>query len=434
MSELKRKAINQRIDTLKKHKSRKRTFCPADVAHALGLVTKEVTAVLREREDVILKQKSSEGSYHRTGSIWAFLLVFALLIVPVSAYSITNVQIQPTSNIVIGDQVTAFLTLSTTPSGKYTANPEGSFQIITALDNPVWTKTPVLKGARSEDQRTQGTSLILQGTDLAYPFGTGFYVNISLTGTAPNVSTTGKIPILAITEFDSNGNAIVNTRTVMERVIVSNRDLDSNIYLADRDIKKLSDDIAVAKRQGYDATAAQQFYTDAKNGLDIVRSLPPSKYPEAIIRLNEITQAISGGERALDTIRAQSEIDKAMKPVGQLDQTVGWFTGNKSTATYPGLDKIQQSRDAAVAGIGMATDSLNAGDYDISQSQARDAYEKGNSTIPLAIALQKRAMDPLTPLWDNLWVVVIGIAAIIGYLLFRKPKKGKKKEKKEVKP
>jgi hypothetical protein len=79
-----------------------------------------------------------------------------------------------------------------------------------------------------------------------------------------------------------------------------------------------------------------------------------------------------------------------------------------------------------------ANAALLTKDYEMSRIQSEKAYDEAIEAIPAALALQKRAQDPLTIVWDNELVIGLGFVVVVGIVLF-KPKKKRKKKVKEVK-
>ena len=371
----------------------------------------------------------------RNQTIFTILIVLSALVFPASAYSISSVNINPPSNIVSGDQVSLAFSLVPSPFFPpdhygYTANPNNTILITTSLDNPSWKRDTILNGQQSHTEAS-GNTLELDGWDIAYKIvagaGLGERINITLIGNAPQVSSTSTSPFITVCEFDEDGNKIQGTEQVFRQTVINQKDLASSIYLAQKDLDQLHEDIIAKQAFGIDTSLEKALENSATESLSIAKNLPPAQYQIALDRLDNVSLSIKSGEIALDRAYAQQEIEKAAKPLSHLDSIIEWFDGNKSTSNYPGLDRIRNAQHNATIIMNSGSISMEAGDFDGARLNARLAFNLSNQTLNDARILQKRAMDPLTPIWDNeIPIVVVGGFVAI-YLMF-KPKKRKPKK------
>ena len=371
------------------------------------------------------------------------LIVLSCLILPASAYTISGMNITPQENIIAGDKISLSFSLKPTPTyypdgRKYSANPDNTIALITAIDNPVWIRKTVLNGAESV-QTIEGKSVLaLEGWDIAYlqssviPVGYEEIINITLTGNAPNVSSTSAVPFITISEHDKTGQKIQGSEQIFRQTVINKDDLVSALYLAEQDIIKFDASITEKEAMGLDVSVERKFHASAVTILGITKQLPPDQYQDALIRLKNINTLVYEGETALDRAWAVQEIDKALTSLNQLDGVIEWFDNN-STLDYPGMKQIiaQQGNTSRV--ISSATQTMQAGRFEESRELSREAFLIANQTYYDALIVQKRAMDPLTIVWDFWYLAIIGIIVGAVYLLFkpRKKKPKKPKEKKE---
>lgn len=371
------------------------------------------------------------------------ILILTCLILPASAYTISGMNISPQENIVAGDKISMSFSIKPTPSyypdgRRYSANPENTIAIVTALDNPVWIRETVLNGASSLQTIEGNNVLALEGWDIAYlqssviPVGYDELIKITLSGNAPNVSSTSAVPFITVSEHDQKGQKIQGSEQVFRQTVINRNDLVSALYLAEQDIKKFDASIAEKEAMGIDVSVERKFHTSAVTILDITKKLPPDQYQDALVRLKNINTLVYEGETALNRAWAAQEIEKAYVPLNQLDNVIEWFDDN-STLDYPGLNHIIAQQGNASRAINAATKTMQAGEFDESRDLSREAFLIANQTYNDALIVQKRAMDPLTIVWDFWYVPVIGVIAGAVYLLFkpRKKKPKKPKEKKE---
>lgn len=312
----------------------------------------------------------------------------------------------------------------------YTADPNKTIEIITMLDAPKWQKEMSILG-QSNFQESEGNNILqLQGWDLAYRMtGPGEYgemINITLSGTAPNVTETSTVPFVSITEYDKDGNKIPGSDTILRFVVINKRDLSSAIYLAEQDIDKFDAEIREKESLGVDISVQKIQLANAKTSLEIAKQLPPEQYQTALSRLDGVTETIKSGTLILDKALATNEINRASVPLDEINGIVGWFKGNESTVNYLGLDKIVSERGNISILISAGNVMIQQGQYDNARSQALKAFEIGNRTVVEARLLQKHAEDPLSPVWDYWQVVGIIIIVIVVAILFKPKKKVKK--------
>ena len=380
-------------------------------------------------------QNQQAGRFHVIFLIGAILTLIALLVHPASAYTTTNMSISPAKDIVAGDLTSTVFTFQPEPwyssdYQRYSANPNDTIQITTALDNPTWTRDTVLDGAHSWQTISSINTLTLKGWDLAYRMpgsdAFGEMINITLTGTAPNVTSSSSVIFVNIAEYDQTGQKIASSDQTVRQTVIDRQDLPSVLYLAQRDLDKFNADITREDAAGIDVSAEKTMYSSASTNMGIARQMPPAQYEDAIKQLSDVNTEVAAGEQGLQIAWATHDINHASDQISRLDTVIEWFRTN-STPNYPGLKAIIGQQNNASALVGDGTTAMDNGDYAAARIDAANAFEIANRTLPDALALQKKARDPLTIIWDNEIIVLACIALCGLYLLFRPKKKKVKK-------
>lgn len=364
-----------------------------------------------------------------------FLLLIAL-IPAVSAFSFQNLTINPQGSTIPGEPVTVLFTLkpnvwqgATTSTGAittYTANPFHKIIISSELQYPHWEENLTLFGV-SNIQSNDGPSMVIDGHDIAYQWETNLpgmeFVNITLTGYAPDVQSTRQSNFLIAAEYDSNGIMVPGSMIQIQEVVTNASDLAAGIYNQQQNLITFNSHITQANIAGIDTTGAETIYQSASANLGIAQNMPPAQYPQAITLLNDVSADITSGENMLDKQWAERDISHAVSAMEKLYQVTGWFTGNKSTANYPGLANLTKMRNDAGEHINSASNYENAGDYSSARSEAKEAYDMITADMPAALALQKKAMDPLSIVWDNEWAIFATLFGLFLIWTFKPVKK-----------
>ena len=146
-----------------------------------------------------------------------FLLVLTLFFgfsvaAPAAAFTITTIAVEPNGALVSGTPVVTHAQIDFQPSGGETFPETNELQFSTDLDNSRWNYTIILDGVESPQPGSGGRTLNISGWILSYPSTVQESLNITLEGTAPNVSSPASRTIITITEFDSGNNPITGSR------------------------------------------------------------------------------------------------------------------------------------------------------------------------------------------------------------------------------
>ncbi|MDD3967104.1 MAG: hypothetical protein PHP63_08685 [Candidatus Marinimicrobia bacterium] len=360
------------------------------------------------------------------------IVAFIFIAPTVSALSVDNITISPNTTAMAGQIVTAEFNVEFTPTSLYTIDPAASAKILTDLENPQWTWQLTAESVKGPTTKAAGNPLVLNGWQFAYPLGVTEQVHITLSGKAPNITRSQTKTVFRVADYDTAGIEESGTAVPIPLLIIDPTDIS---YIRTEEKKRLDqlrkdiDRAPKSNRTGgiRGATSVEELYSRAAQGIIYLNTLYPEEYDRAVTRSQEIQQAINDAEDELSREAVRIQQDRAAMSINQTALLIGWFESTNNTA-YPGYANIsggyKKSRDLFDA----SELALKGKDWADAGSNAMEAHALANQTFYKAQSLKVRANDPLTPLWDNSWIVWVALIGVIGYVLF-----GKRKKKGEVK-
>ena len=358
------------------------------------------------------------------------IIIGILLCAPVSALLVGDITITPNQSVMIGGPVSASFNLTLSPYDRYTTNPDNTIIFSTSLENAVWTRSLVVEAIPGQIITSEGNTFNMDGWQLAYPLGTPEVINITIQGIAPNISSSQARTVFQVTEY-SNGTQISGTESSFSILVINPTDISYIVSKEQADLEELKTELS---EQGYEPntsaqenTAAEALYVQAASGISYLQSLKPEEYPQAVSRAKEVDRAIQDAKDMLIREAVQAKINRAAQPLNRTAVILGWFASKTSTQNYKGLSNVSQQYRQSLSLLTQATEAMNKKEWGTAGDNATQAFTLSNQTLYAATALQKRAMDPLTPFWDNLWIIitVIGIFLVYTLLFVKKPKKPK---------
>jgi hypothetical protein len=363
--------------------------------------------------------------------IFFIFLIGLLLCFPVAALLPGDITIIPNESVMRGDPVSASFNLTLSPFDRYSTNPDNSIILSTSLDNAEWTRSSSIESIPGQDIPFEGNTVAFEGWQLAYPLGTPEIINLTLSGIAPNVSASQAESVFQVSEF-ANGTQIPGTQSTFSILVINPTDISYIVSKEQADLQELHSELLA---QGYEPnisggenTAAETLYDQASNGILYLQTLKPAEYPQAVNRAREVDQAIQNAKDMLKREVIQEKISKAITPINRTAIILGWFSAHAQN--YRGLSNVSSQYQQSLSLLSKSSENMNNKKWITASDSADRAYILGNQTLYAAIALQKRASDPLTPLWDNLLIIISVIVMVILYFsLFRKKKSKKQKEK-----
>ncbi len=356
------------------------------------------------------------------------VIALILFIPAVSAFDVEGMTIDPSGALTPSTPVTVSFKVGFTASSGDTF-PSGSDLVMTTdLTDAKWTYTLILDGVENPRNPVGGKTLDLSGFELSYPSKVDESIRVTLEGTAPTVDTTTQKVMVAVNEYDQNGN-IVTSETVNQTALVINTgDVARVVSEENTNLSTFRSHIDEKSAIGIDTSAAEANYNDAQSKIATASSRPATQYADALNDLAAAQASIDAGEIAVDKAWAESDVANAQIPINNVDAVIAWFKGNQSTANDPQLASIVAMREVAVSYISNANDYITSGNYDQARSKAADAFSKGNESYTDALARQKQLMAgwqfPALPKLPGGIFLIVGVIVIVlvvvGVIIYRK--------------
>jgi len=363
------------------------------------------------------------------------MIVLALSIQVVSAFSVSTVTIDPSGNLLPGTPVTVSYKIDFAGDGTNTFPPDDSLQMITDLETPKWTWTLLLNGVENPRPQDGGRMLELGGWDLSYPTkNVEESIRVTLEGKSPTVTATSNKTIIKLQETDSRGAVISSSVVEYTQLIVNTGEIATAISTANSNLQTFRAHIDEKAAMGIDTSAAEAQYNTATQKINAAQALPSSQFTAALNNLNAATNAIASGEKALDQAWAQNDVTNAQVPIDNTDKLIAYFMGNQSTANDAKLVLIKTKREAAASSISGANDAIASGNYAQARVKAADAYSKGNESYNDALTWQKQVESGWNPFGglsgigsffsSSILVIVVGVVVVVlivvGIIIYRK--------------
>ena len=359
------------------------------------------------------------------------VILLALSVQVVSAFSVSTVSIDPSGDLMPGTPVIVSFKVDFSASGGETFPSSSSLQMITDLEKPKWAWTLLLNGV--ENPRPESTSKIMElsGWDLSYPTDVEESVRITLEGVAPTVTSTTNKTIIKIQEVDSRNNVVTSSKIDYTRVIVNTGEIASAISAKNGALQIFRAHIDEKAAMDIDTSAAEAKYNEARQKIDAAQALPSSQYTAALNYLNAAQTSIQDGEKLLDKAWAENEVANAQIPINNVDGMIAYFMGNQSTANDAKLVLIKTKRESAAGFITTANDDIASGNYAQARVKAQQAYSKGNESYNDALDFKKQTETSFNPLAgvgklfsSSILVIVVGVIVVVlivvGVIIYRK--------------
>ncbi len=361
--------------------------------------------------------------------IIAISLIFCIQ--AVAAFQVSSITIDPSGSLTPGTPVIVTYRVDLTASGDETFPSTDELQMSTDLNTPKWDYTLVLDGVETPQPSNTGRVLSVSGWILSYPSSVEESIKVTLQGTAPSVETTTNKTIIRIQEFDSHNN-LVGSTVEREAVVVNVADIQRAIADKEAALQTFRSHIDEKSVLGVDTAEAEAKYSEAQQKITAAKNAPSTQYTQAYSNLEAAQAAIDEGEADLDRAWAESEVANAAIPINNVDEVIGWFKGNASTANDPQLPAIVAKREVAVSYISTANDEISSGNYAQSRIKAQEAFNKGNESYTDALKRQYEIEHgglfswlklPAIKLPGGIFLIIgiiVVVLAVVGYVVYRK--------------
>jgi len=362
-----------------------------------------------------------------------FLLLFVLAAAmpAVSALSVSTITVSPSGDLTPGTTVTASFTIQFAKSGDETFPTDDSLQLRTDLDSPNWNVVLVMNSIDNVQPVDNAKTIDITGWVLSYnPSDVEESMRVTLTGTAPSVTSTTDKTIVEVSELDSTGD-LVGSATTETRKVVNTGEVTAAISADQSSLDDFRIAIDEKYALGVDTSEAEQSYNTAQSAIASAKAQPATGYSTAMASLQTAEKAITDGQKALDKAWAQKKVADAQVPISQTDDLMTWIKPNATSSEYKAsLSEISTQRELAAGLVLDANDAIDAGNYDSARSKADSAFSKANESYTNALALKKTMLSGFNPLGmiGGLFkgstflvvVVLIVIVGAVGYVIYRK--------------
>ncbi|MBP2133013.1 uncharacterized protein (UPF0332 family) [Methanomicrobium sp. W14] len=320
-----------------------------------------------------------------------------------------------------GDNVIVKAEVKLASSGDDTFPDAHTLEAITELEDPKWVYTVKVNDHGEENEVTRKT-LDISGYLLDYPSDDNeVTISYTLEGKVPQVTSTGNITFVQITQYDGNGNIVSSGKYTEERLVVNPDDIDklSNIVKGDLgDFESQLEDKLVA---GVDTTAAQSKYDSAK---ELYTQAATASYSDANELLSKAQTLIKDGETLLNKAWAQKEIDDAQSTINSVSFYVTDFKVNRSMTNDARVINIETKLESAQSSLNSAQSMINNGNYaqaytlaDTSNSKAEEALETAQSIYE---EVSKGIIPDIGGAGIFLIIGIIIVVAIVGIVIYRR--------------
>jgi hypothetical protein len=365
--------------------------------------------------------------------ILLLVIILVCCIPVVSAFTISNVNIEPSGSLTPGQRVSVAFTLNFPLVNGKTFENANTLDMYTELTTAIWSfvKTETFEGTPHDSPLPNdgGPRVQLGGWILSYP-DRELSIRVTLDGVAPDVTKTENKTLIKITELDSFGKPISTESYVKEAIIVNIADVNNQIAETESTLQVFRTHIDEKAALDVDTATAEGKYSEAQAAINNARSQPSTQYAAALASLESTNALIDDGEKLLDKAWAEKAVADAQVPIDNVDQTVNFIRPNVSS-TDPRLSPILAKREVAAGFISTANDEIFSGNYERAREKAQEAFTKGNESYTDALDLKKQITEGFNPLGaigklfgSGTTIIIVGVVAVVliavGYIIYRK--------------
>jgi len=365
--------------------------------------------------------------------VWTvvFICLFAV-ISGVSAYTVSQVSVNPAGDLTPGTPVTVSFTIQFAGSGE-TFPTDNTLDFSTDLDNPRWNTVLALNNIDNPQPVEGGKNYQLDGWILSYP-STDVEENlrVNLEGVAPQVASTTNKTIVRVQELDGRNNVVSGSMVTVSRQVINTAEVTSLIAIRESELQIFSTHIDEKAALDIDTSSADEKYSAARAAINDAKSKPSSQYTAVIASLTNVQNLITEGERELDKAWAEKGVSDAQVPLANVDREISFIKPNATSGDYKTqLSEITTKREIAAGFVSTASDEIFAGNYERAREKAAEAYLKANESLNDALVLKKQMTEGFNPLGaigklfgSGTLVLILGVVAVVlvvvGVIIYRK--------------
>lgn len=358
-------------------------------------------------------------------TILLIVAVFLLVTPPVSAWTVSQVKADPAGALIPGTPITVSLHIDFPDSGTDEQLKMTNIVLSTQFVTPEWNVTYageniVIANSKYEKPNVTVLEKGIGNWDSNPVLGSAKLesIHIILNGFAPTVTKTMNRTLISIKAVDGNNNPVYGTDFSLSRLIVNTCEIGcSGLTAVSNELEQLRAQIDNKNELGIDTSQAETSYNEAKNDIISARSIPSTRYLDALNYVNSAHNAIGNGMKALDKASVGKTIADAENQINKTNNIIGWFEGNESTLDDANLPPLIAGRDKAVNNLSLSQNQFASGNYGDALAQALAAFSEANVTYSEAVIAQEKAIqslsncnlcgNPFTP------IVLPGISALI---------------------
>lgn len=273
-------------------------------------------------------------------------------------------------------------------SAEYTINydfetSEESLQLYTGLIDPKWQIAIVIDGVYHVLPSSTGRYVNLGGFELFYDSSHSSQIDLTLTGTVPQVASSGENPVLRATWYDYAGE-IVDEKTV-QAVIVNPSEIESIQKTREDELETLKNFLNDKQATGVDTTRAAEKYNLAASA---VSSAAKSESAAASRLLTQAEEYIEESYSLIYRSWADFSIMQAESVVNTVEGMISVYE-SKSLSDDSRVWVIRSYIDNADTLLILAKDKFNLSDYESSRNYAEQALSKAETGYNYAVSLNE---------------------------------------------
>jgi hypothetical protein len=366
---------------------------------------------------------------------WILVLFVIISTFPVvSAYTVTGMSVSPSGDFTPNTPVTVSFSIQFAASGDETFPSSNTLELATDLENPTWT-ADLLKNGVSNPQPMDSKKIVeITGWILSYDPSDISEENlqVTLSGIAPEVTSTTDKNIIRVREYDSRNNVVSGSEVTVTRKIINTKEITDLIASRETDLLAFRTNIDEKAALEVDIAEAEAKYSEAQAAINDAKSRPSSEYSAALASLNTAQTLITDGEKVLNKAWAEKDIADAQIPITKTDELIIWLKPNATSGDSKSqFTQITTKREIAAGLITTANDEIFAGNYDRAREKASEAFAKGNETYNEALTLQRQLLTGWNIIpniniklpggsFVIIAVVIVVVLGVVGYVIYRK--------------
>ncbi len=364
------------------------------------------------------------------------LALACLFIQGVAAFSVGNIAISPSSDLISGQtQVRTTFVINFPSSGGTTFNQENTLQLSSDMNNPTWTYAIVQNGIENPSSTAVGQNVNINGFVLSYSSSKNeISMKVTMEAVAPTVTTSEEKNVLVVRELNSAGAVIKNTEVTKKKLVINPAQITSSINDAKSRLSALQGEIDQLAVSGIDVSSIQKLYSDANSAIqNAEKSSDVTKSSQSI---NSANTALASAESLVSELGIQKTINDVDVSMGEVNALITDFKVNRSMTSDPRVTTLMLQHDYAADLVSEAKGLLSQKKFDEARAKADEARAKAEEALTQARNL-KASLDaspfasignPFAGLFSGgiliaIVVAILIVVAVIGVYFFRKRRK-----------